>query len=64
MCFGGGKSADAYYQEMKKDYGPLPSLRSPMKKRKEQKLGDVQMRSGAERRSLLNPYLNQDQNNA
>jgi len=58
MCFGGGKSAEDYYQEKKINYGPLPSLRmdAGQKDRKEQKLKDTVMRKGTAQRSLLNPY--------
>jgi hypothetical protein len=52
MCMG-GKSADAYYEEKKVDYGPLPSLTMSKVERKKQKLTDT--RVGAPRRSLLNP---------
>lgn len=52
MCMG-GKSADAYYEEQKVDYGPLPSLTSGAVDRRKQKLTDV--KRGLPRRSLLNP---------
>lgn len=56
MCFGGGKTADDYYSEMKPEPKPLPSLSmSPMRKR-EKKLKDVPaVRKGVSQRSLLNP---------
>lgn len=57
MCFGGGKSADDYYNEMKPTFGPLPSLRTD-KSAPERKdaLKDLTMRKGKIQRSLLNPY--------
>lgn len=63
MCFGGGKSADDYYNEMKPEPQPLPSLSmSPMKKR-EQKMKDVPaVRKGTTQRSLLNPMMGVNNN--
>ena len=58
MCFGGGggKSADQYYEEMKVEPQPLPSLR--MRPRTgEDELGRV----GGQRRSLFRPYRVRDQ---
>ena len=50
------KSADEYYKEMKKDYGPLPSLRMDSVGERTQTMGDVpRMRTtGMQARSLLN----------
>ena len=55
MCFGGGKSADDYYKEMKPEFGPLPSLSMKRIERKEQTFKDVPKRSGMQKRSLLMP---------
>ena len=56
MCIGGssGKTAEEYYEEMKVDPKPLPSLSVSKKKRSDMKLMDVpkQMASG-QRSSLL-----------
>lgn len=55
MCFGGGKSADKYYEEIKPEFDPLPSLSmTATKDQKAPKYGDVK-RTGLSRRSLLNP---------
>jgi len=56
MCFGGGPSADDIYEkEFKKEPAPLPSLSMQKAKTRERSLKDV--RSGAPRRSLLNPMM-------
>ena len=55
MCFGGGKSADDYYKQMKPEFGPLPSLSMKRIERKEQKFKDVPERTGMQKRSLLMP---------
>lgn len=55
MCFGGGKSADDYYKEMKPEFGPLPSLSMQRKERKGQLFKDVPKRVGMQKRSLLMP---------
>ena len=55
MCFGGGKSAEKMYQEMKPEFGPLPSLSMKRIERKEQIFKDVPKRSGMQKRSLLMP---------
>ena len=55
MCFGGGKSADDYYKEMKPEFGPLPSLSMKRIERKKQTFKDVPERVGMEKRSLLMP---------
>lgn len=56
MCFGGGKSAEKMYQEMKPEFGPLPSLSMTAKKeRKGQVFKDVPERTGMQKRSLLLP---------
>ena len=54
------KSADQYYKEMRKDYGPLPSLRMDSVGERTQTMGDVpRMRTTEmQARSLLN-YGNQ-----
>jgi len=56
MCVGGGakKTAEEYYQELKKDPDALPSLRMSKKERSNVKLGDVPKPiSGGQRSSLL-----------
>lgn len=56
MCMGGKKvkSADAFYQEMKPDYGQLPSLSMNSQGRKPQDKPKYEpTRTGAARRSLL-----------
>tara|TARA_Y100001938_G_C7917086_1_gene342494 strand:+ start:483 stop:674 length:192 start_codon:yes stop_codon:yes gene_type:complete len=59
MCFAAKKTktADEFYKEMKKDYGPLPSLSMGDPVQKNQMMKDVplpQMRtSGMETRSLI-----------
>jgi len=56
MCFGGGKGAKDYYEEMKPEFGPLPALSlSAKKERKGQTFQDVPKRSGMRKRSLLMP---------
>jgi hypothetical protein len=56
MCFGGGgKSAEKMYQEMKPEFGPLPSLSMKRIERKEQTFKDVPSRVGMQKRSLLMP---------
>lgn len=55
MCFGGGKSAEGYYQGMKPKFGPLPSLSMKRIERKEQTFKDVPSRVGMQKRSLLMP---------
>ena len=59
MCFGGkkGPSVEELYQQKKVDFGPLPSLSMTRnKQRKGPVMKDV-VRRGAEKRSLLNPYM-------
>ena len=59
MCFGGGKkktkTADEFYQEMKKDYGPLPSTQVDAGPERDQQLTDVPKprKGGMQVRSLL-----------
>ena len=61
MCFGGGPSAEQIYNEKyKKEPAPLPSLSMQKAEPRKRRLKDT----GAARRSLLNPYLNQGQSNA
>lgn len=55
MCFGSGKSAEGYYQQMKPEFGPLPSLSMKRIERKEQTFKDVPSRVGMQKRSLLMP---------
>ena len=65
MCFGGVKNykkADEFYEEMKKDYGPLPSVSMDKAAPKEQALQDIApiptKRTGTPPRSLLNMQNN------
>lgn len=53
MCFGGGKSAEDYYNEIKVDPAPLPSLRKDANigEMRKPKYGDY----GVTTRSLLQP---------
>ena len=60
MCFGKParrKTAEDFYQEMKKDYGPLPSTSVDVAEKREQGMADVpspQMRTTAvQSRALL-----------
>jgi len=59
MCFGGKKvkTADEFYQEKKKDYGPLPSLSMGDSAQQTQSMTDVKLpkmrSSGMAARSLL-----------
>lgn len=56
MCMGGKKvkSANAFYQEMKPNYGALPSLSMNSQERKqEDKPKYEKVRTGTARRSLL-----------
>lgn len=60
MCFGGGKkvkTADEFYKEKKKDYGPLPSLSMGDPAQQMQSMTDVKLpemrTSGMTTRSLL-----------
>lgn len=60
MCFGGGKkvkTADEFYKEKKKDYGPLPSLSMGDPVQQTQSMTDVKLpemrSSGMTTRSLL-----------
>lgn len=64
MCFGGGSSgpsAESMYQEQKKDFGPLPSLKVSSAKGGERaapKYKDVKLKKTAKTtRSLINPML-------
>lgn len=54
------KSADEYYEEMKKDYGPLPSLRMEGVTERTQTMRNVprMRKTGMQARSLFN-YGNQ-----
>lgn len=58
MCGSSGPSAEQLYQEMKPEFGPLPSLSmnadGPLRGRAP-KYGNV--KTGQERRSLLAPML-------
>ena len=64
MCFGGGgsfqaRSPESFYDEIKVDYGPLPSLgMAGDKVERGSRLSDVDKR-GLPRRSLLNPVQGQ-----
>lgn len=55
MCVGGGakKTAEEYYEELKKDPDALPSLRMSKKERSNLKLGDVPKPVGGGQRSSL-----------
>ena len=59
MCFGSVKNykkADEFYEEMKKDYGPLPSVSMDKAAPREQVLQDISpipRRTGTAPRSLL-----------
>jgi len=56
MCFGGGgKSSEQMYEEMKPEFGPLPSLSMKRAERRRQTFKDVSKRSGMQKRSLLMP---------
>lgn len=60
MCFGGGGGVayippEYFYEQIKEDYGPLPSLRMERSNRARPKLKDVGEVRGMPRRSLLNP---------
>lgn len=62
MCGRGGKSVDAYYEEIKPEPMALPSLSMTGKKSDRQKPQYGAFRTGAARRSLLMPYTVDDQN--
>ena len=55
MCVGGGamKTAEQYYEEIKKDPEALPSLRMSKKERSNLKLGNVPKPVGGGQRSSL-----------
>lgn len=56
MCFGGGgKSSEQMYEEMKPEFGALPSLSMKRAERKRQVFKDVPRRIGMQKRSLLMP---------
>lgn len=57
MCGRGGKSVDAYYQEIKPTPMALPSLSMSTKAIKKPKYGTP--RTGSERRNLLQPFSGQ-----
>ena len=62
MCFGGGgKGADEMYQEQKKDFGPLPSLKMTGTKSGQKstpQFKDVKLTQGKRTaRSLINPNM-------
>jgi hypothetical protein len=52
MCMGGGKSADDYYDDIKVEAKPLPSLVGSGGGRRQPTYGNVRA-SGKERRTLL-----------
>ena len=58
MCFGGGgKSSEQMYEEMKPEFGPLPSLSMKRAERRRQTFKDVPkpIRRGMQQRTLLMP---------
>ena len=62
MCMGGssGKTADQYYEEMKPEFAPLPSLSmgQPVQREGPQYRSVTPVkRTGSARRSLLMPFM-------